>query len=177
MKTLKGCLISLFIFFIFCFSITYCFKYFTIKSFENKYDEVNKSWIHLLTNINDKNAYLYKKSLLNDSINLYVERNNIYKDTSQNNIKIQENEFHIDKYSHDIDSINSVLNSLVRDYNDKAKNYNYSRQSFPNFLFLKGSIYNFTFKYYYINYGEINENPLIREERVNNFIETGVLNE
>ncbi|WP_229731917.1 hypothetical protein, partial [Chishuiella changwenlii] len=66
MKTLKGCLISLFIFFIFCFSITYCIKYFTIKSFENKYDEVNKSWIHLLTNINDKNAYLYKKSLLND---------------------------------------------------------------------------------------------------------------
>ncbi|WP_229731760.1 hypothetical protein, partial [Chishuiella changwenlii] len=75
------------------------------------------------------------------------------------------------------DSINSLLNSLVKDYNNKAKNYNFSRQSFPNFLFLKGSIYNFTFKYYYINYGEINENPLIREERVNNFIETGVLNE
>ena len=176
MKILKGCLITI-IAFVLVFIVGYFFyKSNVISNLEKSSKNVEDNWEKYSENINLRNKKLILENIKNDSLQYYLKSSqNIEKKKFSREFEFIEYKINENLNSENVQTdFNAELNSNIETYNQSAREYNFYRMNFPNFLIARETKYQKSFDYFdIIKYGSENQNPKEKRRKKDNWIKNG----
>ena len=176
MKIFKGCLIIIIAFFLILVVGFYFYKNNVISTLESSSKNVELSWKKYAENTNLRNKKIILKNIKNDSLGYYIKNSsNINKEKFSKEFEYVEYKINELLMSENIENdFNEILNSNLDVYNQSVRRYNYYRATFPNSLIARKTKYPRHFDYFnIIKYGIQNQNPKIKRQKVDNWIENG----
>lgn len=176
MKTLKGCLMTIVTFLLIVVVGYYFYKSNVISSLESSSKNVELNWKKYAKNTSLRNEKLILKNIKNDSLQYYIKSSNtINKENFSREFEYAEYKINELLMSENIENdFDEILNSNLDTYNQSVREYNGYRVIFPNSLIARKAKYPKYFDYFdKIKYGIQNQNPKIKRQKIDNWIENG----
>ena len=175
MKYFKGCLLTLILFIITLVIVYFLFKHNVLNNLEHLNNNAESNWNIYTENLKKRNTELSQQNFKNDSLKYFWNKAKSIS-TTKCSKELEYNEYKINQFTMSanlISNLNDKINLSLDNYNQAVREYNQYRVRFPNVIIAKKTNFPKDFNFFVYRYGIDNEKEMIRQKKIDNWIENG----
>ena len=175
MKFLKGCLITLILFFGICVVGYFLFKNSVLNTLERYNNDAKQNWSKYAENLKIRNSQLSQQNFKSDSLKYYWNKANSIS-VSECSEELEFNEYKINQFAMSdslVSNVDDQINLNLDNYNQTVRTYNEYRHTFPNFFIARKTQFPKYLKYFDYRYGVDNQKAMIRKKKMKDWVKNG----